>query len=81
MNTPRPDDEAGRKLDIISRFGFFFYWIFDNLNVLLKIKFFSFAEVKDVAKMAARFWLFGIVTSIIIAVRNLTRISKKAQIA
>ena len=81
MNTPRPDDETGRKLDIVSRLGFFFYWIFDNLTVLLKIKFFSFAEVKDIAKVAARFWLWGIVTGAIIAVRNLMRIKMKAAIA
>jgi hypothetical protein len=68
-------------LDIISRLGFFFYWIFDNLNVLIKIKFFSFAELKDVVRIATKCWLFGILSGLVIAIRNLVRLNKKASIA
>jgi len=68
-------------MDIISRMGFFFYWIFDNLNVLHKIKFFSFAELKDIVRIATKFWLFGIVSGLVIAIRNLVRLNKKASIA
>ena len=69
INTPRPSDEAGRKLDIICRLGFMFYWLFDNIGVLIKVKFFTFAELKDIARIASKCWLFGIITGIITAIR------------
>ena len=52
-------------LNILSRLGFLFYWIFDNISILAKIKFLGGVD-KDVAsKRAATFWLIALVFSVI----------------
>ena len=45
-------------LDILQRVGFFFYWIFDNIQILATIKFLS-ADPSFHAKLGALFWFLG----------------------
>lgn len=61
---------------MICRLAFLFYWLFDNIQVLIKVKFFSFMELKAATRMAQRFWLTGIILSIVLAVRNMGKTAK-----
>ena len=51
-------------LSIATRLAFLFYWIFDNLAVLTKIKFFTSLDYSNVNKWACRFWLLGLIFGI-----------------
>jgi len=70
--------EATEKyLNVICRLAFFFYWVFDNIQVLTKVKFFSFMELKTATRYAQKFWLSGIFLSIVIAVMNMQKTAKQ----
>ena len=53
-------------MNILSRVGFFFYWIFDNLQILAKIKFLDVVDKDVAAKRAAKFWLLALVFGVIL---------------
>ena len=61
-----------------TRLAFLFYWIFDNLSVLIKIKFIGHLDFANTLKRANQFWLLGLILSIIGAVRNLLIMAKDA---
>ena len=63
-------------LDILSRLGFFFYWIFDNIQILASIKFLN-TDPNFHLKLASYGWLFGIVTSIVRQVMDLISLLQK----
>lgn len=47
-------------MDIFARLGFFFYWIFDNIQVLASIKFID-ADPQFHLKLASWGWVIGLV--------------------
>jgi peroxin-11B len=51
-------------LNILSRLGFLFYWVFDNLQILSKVKFLDGVDTTKAAKRACFFWLLGLIFSI-----------------
>ena len=53
-------------LNILSRAGFFFYWIFDNLAILAKVKYLTGVDKEKAAKRAAFFWLLGLLFTLIV---------------
>ncbi len=55
-------------LNILSRLGFFFYWIFDNIQILAKVKFLEGVDKEKAAKRAAFFWLLGLIFSVAVVV-------------
>lgn len=55
-------------LNILARLGFFFYWIFDNIQILSKVKFLEGVDTAKAAKRAAFFWLLGLIFSVIVVV-------------
>jgi hypothetical protein len=57
-------------LNIAVRGFFGVYWIFDNLNILSKLKLIS-QDPKQMAKMGATFWLLALITSLIIHLKSL----------
>ena len=63
-------------LDILSRLGFFFYWIFDNIQILSSIKFLN-ADANFNLKIASYWWLFGVIMSIIRQVLDLISLLQK----
>ena len=72
--------EATEKtLNILCRFAFLLYWFFDNIAVLVKVKFFSFMELKTASTWASRFWLIGIVFGVIIGSMGIAKQSKAAK--
>lgn len=63
-------------LNVMTRLSFLLYWIFDNLGILIKIKFIQgISTQKDAVRRANKFWLLGLVLSIIHAIRNLMNAS------
>jgi hypothetical protein len=52
----------------LSRLGFFFYWIFDNLQILAKVKFLEGVDKEKAGKRAAFFWLLGLLFSIAVTI-------------
>ena len=51
--------------NILSRGGFFFYWLFDNLSILAKIKFLDRVDKESASKKAATFWFIALVFAVI----------------
>lgn len=49
--------------DILTRIGFFFYWLFDNIQILANIKFIK-GEPPFHAKMASFGWIIGLIFGI-----------------
>ena len=71
------EDDFDLYLNIVNRIFFGLYWIFDNLVVLSTIKFIQRDKAK-LAKNAAWCWFLGLVTGLILYVRNLINEQKKA---
>ncbi len=63
--------KVDKYLSVATRLAFLFYWIFDNLSVLIKIKFISSLDLAQATKRACGFWLLGLILGIIHAIRNL----------
>ena len=63
-------------LNILVRAFFGAYWIFDNLNILSKIKILSY-DNKTMAKTGAKFWLLALLTNLVLLIRNLLSNFKK----
>lgn len=64
-------------LNILSRLGFFFYWIFDNLQILAKVKFLQNVDKEKAAKRAAFFWLLGLIFSVILVIIQMIETAKE----
>ena len=71
------NDPMKNALPILARAAFFFYWLFDNLAVLIKIKFIQNWDVKAMSRRAAKFWLLGIWLTILIALMDLAKVAKE----
>lgn len=63
-------------LDILSRLGFFFYWIFDNIQILSSIKFIK-ADPNYHLKLASWGWFVGIIFGIARHLYDLMELLKK----
>lgn len=64
-------------LSIATRVAFAFYWLFDNLSVLIKIKFFTSLDFKSMNRKACKFWLLGLVLGLWQAFYNLIQCAKE----
>jgi hypothetical protein len=63
-------------LYILTKMAFFMYWVFDNLGILIKIKFLSVPiQLNNINRRASQFWLIGLVLVIIHTIRNLMNVS------
>ena len=61
----------------MARLGFLFYWFFDNLAVLIKVKFLNGWDLKAMSRRASKCWLIGIWLSILCALIELYKASTK----
>lgn len=61
----------------MARLGFLCYWFFDNLSVLIKVKFLDGWDLKAMARRASKCWLIGIWLSILVALIELYKASTK----
>ncbi len=64
-------------LSVATRLAFLLYWIFDNLSVLIKIKFIQSMDLAKATKRANGFWLIGLLLGIFHAIRNLMAAAKE----
>ena len=64
-------------LALIPRVAFFFYWIFDTLIVLTKIKFLTNTDLKWLTHKWAAFWQLANLTGILSAIIELVEIGKE----
>lgn len=55
-----------KTLNILARLGFLLYWVFDNIQILAKVKYLEGVDKEKAAKRAAFFWLLGLVFSVIL---------------
>ena len=65
-------------IEILSKLGFFFYWIFDNIQILANIKFIQ-ADPQYHLKIASWGWLIGIVFALIKNLMDLTKLLNEKQ--
>ena len=63
--------KVDKYLSVATRLAFLLYWLFDNLSVLIKIKFITSFDLAHATKRANGFWLLGLILGIIHAIRNL----------
>ena len=64
-------------LALAPRIAFFFFWIFDTLIVLTKIKFLTNWDLKWLTKRWAAFWTFANFMGILGAIVELVEINKE----
>lgn len=57
-------------LAIMTRAFFGVYWIFDNLNILSRLKIIE-KDPKPYAKKGAFFWLLALITNLVIVIREI----------
>lgn len=65
-------------LSVATRLAFLLYWVFDNLGVLVKIKFVHGVDLAQTLRRANTFWLLGLVLTLIGAIRGLLSLAKNA---
>ena len=58
-------------LNLLIRGFFGLYWVFDNLNILSKIKILSY-DNKQMGKVGATFWLLALLTNLILLLSQLS---------
>ena len=46
-------------MNVVCRAAFLWYWFFDNLSVLIKIKFITSLDFNSINRKASKFWLLG----------------------
>lgn len=80
LKTLKADSKpADKYLAVLTRLAFLFYWLFDNLGVLIKIKFITSLNLANAVRRANKFWLLGLVLTIIGAVRTLVKLAAEGK--
>lgn len=64
-------------MNILCRAAFLWYWFFDNLSVLIKIKFINSLDFNSMNRKASKFWLVGCLIGAFIAVYGMVKDMKK----
>ena len=62
-------------LQVLTRLAFLLYWVFDNLGVLIKVKFIKSMDMVSVLHKANTFWLLGLVLTVVGGVRSLMKLA------
>lgn len=69
-------DQVDVVLNLLNRFGFLLYWIFDNISILGSIKFLT-VDNKKYAKYGAFFWFWALIFSLIQTIKKLNDLSER----
>jgi hypothetical protein len=72
----KKDLNADNALSILVRFFFGVYWIFDNLNILSKIKILNY-DPKRMGKIGATFWLLALLTNLVLLIKQFVAVEQK----
>lgn len=78
MFKKNPDLNLPNVLAILTRTFFGVYWIFDNLNILSKLKIIE-KDSKPFAQKGALFWLLALLTNLVTVVREMILNEKKVE--
>ena len=73
-----PEMSFANILAILTRAFFGVYWVYDNLNILSKLKIIE-KDSKKFAKTGAFFWLLALLTNLIAVVREIIINEKKLE--
>lgn len=73
-----PDMNLNTTLIILTRAFFGVYWIFDNLNILSKLKIVE-KDPKPYAKTGAFFWLLALLTNLFTIIKDIVENEKKIE--
>lgn len=65
-------------LTVATRLAFLLYWVFDNLGVLVKIKFLHGFDLANTVRRANSFWLLGLVLTLIGGIRSMIKLISEA---
>eukprot|EP00828_Plagiopyla_frontata_P041114 TRINITY_DN5767_c0_g1_i2.p1 TRINITY_DN5767_c0_g1~~TRINITY_DN5767_c0_g1_i2.p1 ORF type:complete len:228 (-),score=14.58 TRINITY_DN5767_c0_g1_i2:201-884(-) len=68
-------DKFQQMLDILTHSNYFFHFIFDNIAILSVVKVLNYQPAKF-SQIAQKFWLLGIITTIISIIYQLKQLSK-----
>ena len=71
-----PDMNLNTTLLVLTRALFGVYWIFDNLNILSKLKIIE-KDPKPYAKTGAFFWLLALLTNLVTIIKDIIENEKK----
>ena len=64
-------------MNVLCRASFLWYWFFDNLSVLIKIKFINSLNFDSINRKAFKFWLLGCLIGMFLAVFAMFKDMKK----
>ena len=64
-------------MNVLCRASFLWYWFFDNLSVLIKIKFINSLDFNSINRKACKFWLLGCLIGMFLAVYGMVKDMKK----
>jgi len=76
QNTPKDTDEIDLALAVLTRLGFFGYWLFDNIWICAHVGFLK-RDKTPYKKPGMLSWLLALLFSIIAQVRKLSKISSE----
>jgi hypothetical protein len=69
--------QTEKVMNILCRASFLWYWFFDNLSVLIKIKFINSLDFNSINRKACKFWLLGCLIGMALAVYAMVNDMKK----
>ena len=72
-------DEVEIALNVLNRFAFLLYWVFDNIAILSTIKFLS-SDPKSHSKYGAFFWFWALIISLFQSIRKLNDLSRRERL-
>lgn len=66
-------------MNILVRFFFGLYWVFDNLSILSKIKIIN-QDAKSHGKTGATFWFLALICNLIVVVKDIITNTQKIEV-
>lgn len=72
-------DQLEVALNLLNRFAFLLYWIFDNIAILGSIKFLSVDSKKN-SKYGAFFWFWALIFSLITAFKKMSELNNREKL-
>ena len=66
-------------LAIATRLAFLFYWLFDNIFVLIKIKFIKTWDMKNALRRANKAWFLGLILTLIGGIRQMIMLASETK--
>ena len=72
-------EAVDKYITIATRLAFLFYWLFDNIGVLIKIKFIKSWDFQNALRRANKAWFTGLVLMLIGGIRQLVLLATETK--